>query len=148
MIYEQPGRGGASVTKVTFLTTVPCCFGNEGPVRRPRSNRATGTRIVVLTQACDLALGQGNSSVGFRGSFGHVIWSTQGVVTEKTVRDQIRTHRVYGWYFLPEGPAMEESIVDLRNLHTIPGVMLEQLARWKTRLPDRDSLPRASGAVF
>jgi hypothetical protein len=52
----------------------------------------------------------------------------KGVIAAKTVRDQIRAHRVYGWYFLPDGP-VEESIVDLRNLHTIPRILLEQLAR-------------------
>jgi hypothetical protein len=50
-----------------------------------------------------------------------------GVVNAKTVRDQIRTHRVYGWYFLPAGGPMEESIVDLRNLHTVPRLMLDSL---------------------
>jgi hypothetical protein len=88
----------------------------------------TRTRVVVLTQACDLALGKATRVlVAVVHPARYLV--ERGVVTAKTVRDQIRTHRVYGWYFLPDGLAVEESIVDLRNLHTIPRVMLEQLAR-------------------
>ena len=85
-------------------------------------------RAVVLTQACDLAQEKATRVlVAVVHSARHLV--DRGVVTAKTIRDQIRTHRVYGWYFLPKGPAVEESIVNLRNLHTIPRAMLEQLAR-------------------
>ena len=47
-----------------------------------------------------------------------------------TIRDQVRRGLVYGWYFLPAAsPSMDvpESIVDLREVHTIHRAVLEQL---------------------
>lgn len=34
---------------------------------------------------------------------------------------------MYGWYFMPAGPGVEESIIDLRDLHTIPRSLLNGL---------------------
>ena len=45
------------------------------------------------------------------------------------VRDQVRRHRVYGWYFLPASEAMRESVVDLRHLHTVPRSVLDRLIK-------------------
>ena len=50
-----------------------------------------------------------------------------GVLTPSQIRDQIRAHRVYGWYFLPASGELAESLVDLRDLHTVPRKLLEQL---------------------
>ena len=52
-----------------------------------------------------------------------------GILQPKTIRDQVRAHRVYGWYFLPAGTGVVESIVDLRDLHTMPRALLEQLVQ-------------------
>ncbi len=50
------------------------------------------------------------------------------VLKPATVKDQIRTHRVFGLYFLPAfGDVLPESIVDLRDIHTLPRELLEQL---------------------
>jgi len=51
------------------------------------------------------------------------------ILTGQLIRDQIRFHRVYGWYFLPSAHGMDESLVDLRHLHTVPRVLLEQLIK-------------------
>jgi hypothetical protein len=51
----------------------------------------------------------------------------RGVLQSKMIRDQIRTHKVYGWYFLPAGTSVDESIVDLRDLHTLPRALLDNL---------------------
>ena len=90
-------------------------------------------RALVVTQACDLAL---EKTTRVLVAVVHSARSLveRDVVTAKMVREQIRTHRVYGWYFLPKGPGVEESIVDLRDLHTIPRTMLEQLAREGNRI--------------
>jgi hypothetical protein len=58
----------------------------------------------------------------------------QDILNARAVRDHVRTHRVYGWYFLPAGPNLPESIADLRDLHTLPRSMLEKLARQGKRL--------------
>jgi hypothetical protein len=46
------------------------------------------------------------------------------------IRDQIRRGLVYGWYFLPAAlapMALPESIVDLRELHTVSRLILGHL---------------------
>ena len=84
------------------------------------------TRVVVLTQSCDLAnLKTDRIQVAIVHEVEKVV--AAGVVTAAIVRDQVRRHRVYGWYFLPESPASPESIVDLRDLHTVPRTMLNWL---------------------
>jgi hypothetical protein len=52
----------------------------------------------------------------------------QGLLKAQLIRDQMRCHRVYGWYFLPSAGVMEESLVDLRHLHTVPRILLDRLA--------------------
>ena len=84
--------------------------------------------MVVLTQACDLAQKKATRSLVA------VVHDAQrlvdrGILRSAVVRDQIRSHRVYGWYFLPAGTALAESVVDLRDLHTIPRHLLERLAQ-------------------
>ena len=85
-------------------------------------------RAVVLTQSSDLAQGKCTRVIVA------VVHDAQslvdkGILRESLVRDQIRRHRVYGWYFLPAGGNLRESLVDLRDLHTLPRAILDQLAR-------------------
>jgi hypothetical protein len=53
----------------------------------------------------------------------------EGAVKPSVVRDQIRRGLVYGWYFLPasEPNVIAESIVDLREIHTVSRLVLEKL---------------------
>jgi len=53
----------------------------------------------------------------------------QNIVKASDVRGPIRAGRVYGWYFLPSSLecALSESIVDLRQLYTIPRDVLDVL---------------------
>lgn len=90
-------------------------------------------RVVVLTQACDLAQRKSTRVVV---ATVHAAQSLveAGVLKAKVVSDQIRFHRVYGWYFLPHSSYMGESIVDLRDLHTIPRPLLEKLAAQGNRI--------------
>ena len=86
-------------------------------------------RVVILTQACDLA----------RGNDGPVLVASvhdakklvdEGVLKGSAVRDQMRRHLVFGWYFLPAVTApvaLPESLIDLRDVHSVPRVVLEQL---------------------
>jgi hypothetical protein len=91
------------------------------PVTRP-------VRVVVLTQACDLAQTKANRVLVAAVHEAKELVE-RNVLKEGVIRDHVRTHRVYGWYFLPYGGAMQESIVDLRDLHTVPRLMLERLIR-------------------
>ena len=100
--------------------------GQMEPVTRP-------VRVVVLTQACDLAQLKANRIlVASVHSTRELV--ERNVLQGRVIRDQIRTHRVYGWYFLPSGPGLSESIVDLRDLHTVPRAMLERLIQQGKRL--------------
>jgi hypothetical protein len=86
-------------------------------------------RIIVLTQACDLV--QANS--------GRVLVAQvhdaqklveAGVLKGTVVRDHIRRHLVFGWYFLPAATTpvqLPESLIDLRDVHSVPRVVLDQL---------------------
>ena len=87
------------------------------------------SRVIVLTQACDLA--QANPG---RVLVAPVHDAQQlvdaGVVKGTVARDQMRRHLVFGWYFLPAAPAplqLPEALIDLRDVHSVPRVVLEQL---------------------
>lgn len=49
-----------------------------------------------------------------------------GILKAQTIRDQVRRHLVFGWYFLPAGEENPQSIVDLRDIHTVPRDLLEE----------------------
>jgi hypothetical protein len=85
-------------------------------------------RVIVLTQACDLAQAKTARVVV---AVIHPAESLvkMGFVKASAVRDQIRRNHVFGWYYLPEEIALRlpESLIDLRNLHTVPRAVLERL---------------------
>lgn len=87
------------------------------------------SRVVVLTQACDLAQGK-TAKVLVAAVISAQELVDSGVIKAAVIRDQVRRGSVYGWYFLPAAPAplpVPESVVDLRELHTLPREVLEQL---------------------
>ena len=93
------------------------------------STRWWTARVVVLTQSCDLAQGKAESVLVATVHDAQQLVE-QGVLKGAAVRDQVRRHLVFGWYFLPaiNSPvALRESLVDLRDLHSVPRVILEQL---------------------
>lgn len=86
-------------------------------------------RVVVLTQACDLAQ---EKTTRVLVALAHSAESIvkQGALKGSTIRDQVRRGQVYGWYFLPAASAaidVPESIVDLHDLHTVPRGVLNHL---------------------
>jgi hypothetical protein len=85
-------------------------------------------RVVVLTQACDLAVGK-TTRVVVAAIHDAQKLVDSGVLKASLVRDQIRRHQVYGWYFLPQSgsPALPESIADLRHLQMVPLAIPNQL---------------------
>ncbi len=95
--------------------------------------RKSNVRVIVLTQACDLAQKKASRVLV---ALVHTTQSLvdQGVLKGSTIRDQVRNHRVYGWYFLPAGPKAPESIADLRDLHTVPRAILEWLIQKGQRM--------------
>jgi hypothetical protein len=92
----------------------------------PETQRA---RVIILTQACDLANDKTARVVVARVHAAADLVRL-GRVTEKYVRDNVRKGQAYGWYFLPTDttrPGFPESLVNLRDLHTIPKALLEGL---------------------
>lgn len=109
--------------------------------------------VIVLTQACDLANQKaGRVQVAIVHNAMQLI--AANVVKAAAVRDQIRTHRVFGLYFLPEFENyLPESIVDLRDIHTVPRVLLEQFVGKGKRLirlqtPYREHLAQHFAVTF
>jgi hypothetical protein len=105
----------------------------EGPIAggQPQAAEFIG-RIIVLTQACDLAQTKTTRVVTALVHDAKQLVDA-GILNAKTIQDQVRLHRVYGWYFLPAGDSLDESIVDLRDIHTMPRSILENLIRQGNR---------------
>lgn len=86
-------------------------------------------RVIVLTQACDVAQAK-TTKVLVALIHPAQVLVQRGILKSQTIRDQVRRGLVYGWYFLPAAPApipFPESIVDLHDLHTVPRAVLERL---------------------
>jgi len=86
-------------------------------------------RVMVLTQACDLAQAKVEFVLVAAVRDAQELVD-QGVLKGTVIRDQVRRHLVYGWYFIPESTtpvAVPESLVDLRDIHSVPRAVLEQL---------------------
>ena len=124
MIYRVPSPQDA-LTQGDFLDDCPLLYLEASTSQEPEIVTAPA-RVVVLTQACDLSQSKGTRVLV---AIVHEAQSLveQGILKPNLIRDQIRCHRVYGWYFLPKSETMRESIVDLRHLHTVPRNVLEEL---------------------
>jgi len=128
LIY-RPAPPDEAVSQGDIFDECPILFWDDaGPDVGARMASVTvRVRAVVLTQACDLAQ-QKATRVLVAVVHGAQSLIDRGVLKSNLIRDQLRSHRVYGWYFLPAGPALPESVVDLRDLHTLPRRLLERLA--------------------
>lgn len=107
---------------------------NEPPVQRWRS------QVIVLTQACDLAQAKVDSVLVAPVYTAERLVSA-GLLKGTVIRDQMRRHLVYGWYFLSFSDvpvSLPESLIELRAVHSVPRVVLEQLIASGKR---RASLP-------
>lgn len=106
-------------------------FGLEAPATGVDLDAAPSRwreRVIVLTQACDLAQAK-CTKVLIALLHPAQFLVERGVLKASTIRDQVRRGLVYGWYFLPAAAAplsLPESIVDLRDLHTVPRAVLDR----------------------
>jgi hypothetical protein len=112
-------------------------------------------RVVVLTQACDLAQTK-TSKVLVSLLHPAQLLIERGILKGPTIRDHVRRGLVFGWYFLPAAPApirLPESIIDLRDLHTVPRAVLERLIAEGKRVcrfmpPYRDHLAQHFAVTY
>jgi len=96
--------------------------------RAPDSVVCTYSRVLVLTQTCDLA--QKKSSVVLVAAVREAVELVrQGILKAVDVQGPIRGGRVFGWYYLPsfEPSGLPEAVVDLRQIHTIRRDLLTAL---------------------
>ena len=89
---------------------------------------STYSRVLVLTQTCDLAR-QKSSAVLIAVVRDAAEMVRQGILKAVDVQGPIRGGRVFGWYYLPsfEPSGLPESVVDLRQIHTIRRDLLSTL---------------------
>lgn len=127
MIYDRPAAD-ASPTQGDILLECPLVYwemvNTEDGSRQPRSVASTES-VIILTQACDLANAK-TSKLQVAVVHNTRTLVSDGVLKPQTIRDQVRRHRVFGWYFLPADDEIAESIVDLRNVYTVPRELVEQ----------------------
>lgn len=93
------------------------------------------SRVVVLTQTCDLANEKTTRVTVARVLMAQDLVDAQ-LLKEADVRGPIRSGRVYGLYYLPKdnGLGLPEAIVDLRQLHSVRLDLLQALSRRGNRL--------------
>src|SRR5438552_12179162 len=105
MIYGVPGAGN-SLSQADILDGCPV-FALEEKGQDIDLNAEPlkwQERVLVLTQACDLAQIKTTKVVVA------LVYPAQslverGVLKAPTIRDQLRRGLAYGWYFLPAAPA-------------------------------------------
>lgn len=124
MIYEAIDAE-APLSQGDIIDRCQIVVREDDPVAEKLQPIQLEVRIAVLTQACDLAQSRTNRILVAVVHDAELLVE-KGLLKAKTISDQLRSHRIYGWYFLPAGP-IPESIVDLRDLHTVPRWHLEKL---------------------
>jgi hypothetical protein len=83
-------------------------------------------RVIVLTQSCDLEVGKADRLTVANVHDAQKLVD-RGIISAAMIRDNVRRHRVYGWYFLPRSAFLAELLIDLREIHTLPRAMIEPL---------------------
>src|SRR6516225_10196880 len=128
-MYEQPASAGLSQGDI--LDECPILVWKLGPppldLNVPPERRII--RVVLLTQACDLAQDK-TTRVVVAPVYEAAELTAKNILRAGTIRDQVRRGQVFGWYFLPAASSpinLPEAIVDLRELHTIERRTLEYL---------------------
>src|SRR5579883_2577562 len=114
----EPQPGSSPLSQGDIIDQCPI-FGLDAPSGGETNPDAEPmrwrVRVVVLTQACDLAQTKTTRVLVALVHDAREL-ARQGLLKEATIRDQVRRGLVYGWYFLPaSSPEIDvpESIVDL-----------------------------------
>lgn len=145
MIYESP-HTDAPVDQGDIIDDCPISYIDHFEPSRPDDVewKFATSRIIVLTQTCDLA-NQKTRHVTVAIAMDAVKLVQQGLLKASDIRGSIRSGRVFGWYFLPmnAGLNLPEMIVDLRQLHTVPLDVLKGLCEQNHRRARLTGLYRA-----
>jgi hypothetical protein len=154
-MYEQPVN--TELSQGDVLDDCPILVWNLSPppLDLDVPPEIQSVRVVVLTQACDLAQAK-TTRVVVAPVYEAAELVARNLLKSSTIRDQVRRGQVFGWYFLPAAPApinLAESIVDLRELHTIERRTLEYLIGAGKRVcriqtPWREHLAQHFGTTY
>jgi hypothetical protein len=144
VIYRKPAEDD-SIDQGDLIDGCPVIIvGTFDPVNLPSTTAVQGTsRVIVLTQTCDLANQKANLAVV--AVVRDAPWMvSQGLLKVSDIRGPIRAGRVFGWYFLPKSGdlGLPEMIVDFRQLHTVRLDLLTELCRRGQRKARVQSLYR------
>lgn len=92
------------------------------------------SRVVVLTQTCDLANDKTTRAIVARVLVARDLVD-QRLLKESDIRGPIRSGRVFGLYYLPKDEALglPEAIVDLRQVQSVRLDLLRALCRTENR---------------
>src|SRR5262249_25532423 len=107
--------------------------------------KSTLQPVIVMTQTCDLA------NLKVSRVLVAVLLEAKSLVEQQLlkaadIRGPIRAGRVYGWYYLPpsEPNGLSESIIDLRQLHSVRRDILHALCQRGNRRALAIPLPRTT----
>jgi hypothetical protein len=154
-MYEQPT--GTNLFQGDILDGCPILVWKLAPppldLDAPPEGRII--RVVVLTQACDLAQAK-TTRVVVAPVHDATELVARNILKAGAIRDQVRRGQMFDWYFLPAAPApinLAESIVDLRDLHTIERSILDYLIGAGSRVcsiqtPWREHLAQHFGTTY
>lgn len=133
-MFFQPPSGSPLSQGDVFLNCPlifwECSENDGGLVRKPKELDAT---VVVLTQSCDLA---NKKSTRIQVAVVHEtrFLVENKVLKAKTIRDNVRLFKVFGWYFIEQSEYLNESIVDFRDLHTVSRLLLDEMVKDGSRI--------------
>jgi hypothetical protein len=121
MIFLAP-PGEEAIDQGDIIDNCPILSLVSFDLDRPDSLEVKSTlqRVIVMTQTCDLA------NLKVSRVLVAVLLEAKSLVEQKLlkaadIRGPLRASRVFGWYYLPKSAehGLPESIVDLRQLHTV-----------------------------
>lgn len=100
-----------------------CFEDGDEVIRKPQE---IDVRVVVITQSCDL---DNKRSTRVQVAVVHEteFLVQQGVLKAKAIRDNVRLHKMFGWYFLEQSDLLPESIIDFRDVHTVSRLLIDEL---------------------
>ena len=154
-MYEQPAAGDLSQGDVLDDCPILVWKLAPPPLNLDVPPEIRIIRVVVLTQACDLAQDK-TTRVVIAPVYEAAELVAKNLLKAGIIRDQVRRGQVFGWYFLPAAPVpinLPESIADLRELHTIERRTLEYLVTAGKRVcriqtPWREHLAQHFGTTY
>lgn len=144
MIYRCPARD-APVDQGDIIDGCPVLRVAQFHELQPNEPdiECAAVRVVVLTQTCDFANSKVTQVVVALAHDSDQLVS-DGLLKAAEIRGPVRGGRVFGWYFLPKDDSLGlgESIVDFRQLHTVPLHVLTTLCQSGHRIARLEPLYR------